>query len=91
MSRMGSSSTPVANPGLTMTIVGVCLGLLGLFLINPLAIPGVAGLVFSIWGRIRSRDSQGSARTLTRVLSIIGIVVSILAIVGFVLGLFVHH
>jgi hypothetical protein len=87
---MGSSSTPVANPGLAMTIVGLCFGLLGLFLINPLAIPGVAGLVFSIWGRVRSRDSEGGAGRLTRVLSIIGIVVSALAVVGFILNLLRH-
>jgi hypothetical protein len=87
---MGSTGAP-ANPGLATSIVGLCFGLVGFFVINPFTIAGVAGVVFSIWGLVRSKQAEGRSRTMTRVLAIVGIVLGVLAIVGWILGLFARH
>jgi len=78
------------HPGLATAIVGLAFSVIGLFLINPFTIAGVAGVVFSIWGIVRSKRAEGTGRTVTRVLAVLGIVIGVLAIVGWVLGLFVR-
>lgn len=91
MSGIGSNGTHPERTGRATAIVGLAFSLIGLFLINPFTIAGIAGVVFSIWGIVRSRNVEGTSRTITRVLAIIGIVLGALAILGWVLGLFVRQ
>ena len=70
------------HPGLATSIVGLAFSAIGFFLINPLTIAGIAGVVFSIWGIVRSKPAEGTGRTVTRVLAVIGIVIGVLAIVA---------
>lgn len=86
MSESRSNGAGTERAGLGTSIVGLVFSLIGLFLINPFMLAGLAGVVFSIWGIVRSRRAATGGRTLTRVLAVLGIAIGALAILGWILN-----
>lgn len=68
------------HPGLATAIVGLCFSLIS-WVFNALLLASAVGILFSIWGLVRSRAVTGSGRP-ARIVAIIGLVVGGLALIG---------
>jgi hypothetical protein len=80
---MSGASSPDRIDGntLALLIAGCFFAVLGWFY-NILLLPTLFGLAFLIWALVRVRKMTGRARTIVKVVAIIGLVIDGLAILG---------